>query len=368
LIYISGNDPAHPTDVFAEKNDSDVDAPQDGRGDPNLSGITPPLPLSLVEPQLRAYDTGFYVITSGLEVGITTVKYVHFPSKPYAFSPFSRGIADSRLACQNPSSQIFSTWRQARSYYEVCFNDGSVIIRTALQDQTPTQSPARKKQRLIKYAERRLLPQPPFSPAFSASKAKGSASQPINVSSTESSPASNSIREYTPLYFPESPPVPSKSANSRKRLHAGFQAIPRNADKAASPSGQYPEPTIPGVIPGVRPLGQYPEQAQASLAPPPPDLGHIDPRYVFVESSSDEDAPTDSKDNSTPTVTRPRPRPRQVHSDAPTPPVIIISDSEEDSEEAPVRVGEELWPHPTDHDSINKMKELFGPPGFGFDW
>ena len=174
------------------------------------------------------------------------------------------------------------------------------------------------------------------------------------------------MREYTPLHFPESPPIPSKSANNHKRLHAGFQAIPRNADNAASPSGQYPEPTIPGVSP----LGQYPEQAQASLTPRLPDLGHIDPRYVFVESSSDEDAATDSKDNSTLTVTRPRPRPRprprQVHSDAPTPPVIIISDSEEDLEEAPVRVGEELWPHPMDHDSIDKMKELFGPPGFGF--
>ena len=362
MIYISGNDPAHPTDVFAEQNDSDVNAPQDGRGDPNLSGITPPFPLSLVEPQLRAYDTGFYVITSGLEVGITTVKYVHLPSKPYAFSPFSRGIADSRLACQNPSSQIFSTWRQAMLYYEVCFNDGSVIIRTALQDQTPTQSPARKKRRLIKYSERRLPPQPPFAPAFSASKAKGSASQPINVSSTESSPASNSMREYTPLHFPESPPVPSKSANNHKRLHAGFQAIPCNADNAASPSGQYPEPTIPRVSP----LGQYPEQAQASLTPWLPDLGHIDPHYVFVESSSDKDAATDSKDNSTLTVTCPRPRPRQVHSDTPTPPVIIISDSEEDLEEVPVRVGEELWPHPMDHDSIDKMKELFGPPGFGF--
>lgn len=358
MIYISANDTAHPTDVFAEKNDSDVDAPQDGRGDPNLSGITPPLPLSLVEPQLRAYDTGFYVITSGLEVGITTVKYVHLLSKPYAFSPFSRGIADARLACQNPSSHIFSTWRQATSYYEVCFNDGSVIIRTALQDQNPTQSPARKKQRLIKYSERRVLPQPPFAPAFSASKAKGSASQPINVSSTESTPASNSIREYTPLYFPESPPAPSKSANSRKRLHAGFQAIPRNADKAASRSGQFPEP----IIPGVSPLGQYPAQGQA----PPPDPGHIDPRYVFVDCSSDEDAATDWKENNTPTVTRPHPR--QVHSDAPTTPVIIISDSEEDSEEPPVRVGEGLWPHPTDHDSINKIRELLGPAGLGFGY
>ena len=240
------------------------------------------------------------------------------------------------------------------------------------------QSPARKRQRLIKISERRLPPQPPFAPAFSTPKAKGSASQPINISSTETTPASHSTREYTPLYFPESPTVPSKPGNSRKRphgviphindnaSHARLQAIPRNTDNAASPtsSRQYPEPTIPGVSP----LGQYPEQSRASLTPPQPDpsrsLGHIDPHYVFVESSSDEDAATDSKDNSTLTVTRPR----QVHSDAPTAPVIIISDSEEDLEEVPVRVREELWPHPMDHNSINKMKELFGPPGFGFSF
>ena len=241
------------------------------------------------------------------------------------------------------------------SYYEVCFNNGSVIIRTALQDQTPTQSPAQKKRRLIKYLERRLPPQPPFAPAFSASKAKGSASQPINVSSTESSPASNSMREYTPLHFPESPPVPSKSANNRKCLHARFQAIPCNTDNAASPSGQYPELTIPGVSP----LGQYPEQAQASLTPRLPDLGHIDPRYVFVESSSDEGT---MNDNSTP-IADTRPRPRQVHRGAPTTPVIIISDSEEDPEEEPER--ETFWPHHLDIDSIRKLNELFGVPGFG---
>ena len=34
--------------------------------------------MSLVEPTLHAYDMGYYVITSGVEVGITTVKYVHF--------------------------------------------------------------------------------------------------------------------------------------------------------------------------------------------------------------------------------------------------------------------------------------------------
>ena len=93
------------------------------------------------------------------------------------------------------------------------------------------------------------------------------------------------------------------------------------------------------------------------------EVGHINPHCVSVESSSDESAAPDSKDNSLPTVTRPRLR--QVHSEAPTPPVIIISDSEEESEEESVRLGEGLWPHPKDMDSIRKLNELFGLPGFG---
>ena len=75
------------TDGDSEKNDSDADTPQDGRGDPNLSGITPPLPVSLVEPQLVSYDTGFHVITAGIEVGITTVKFVYIS---LLFSPPNR--------------------------------------------------------------------------------------------------------------------------------------------------------------------------------------------------------------------------------------------------------------------------------------
>jgi hypothetical protein len=221
-------------------------------------------------------------------------------------------------------------------------------------------------------------------------KAQGSASQPINISSTESTPASQSTREYTPLYFPESPTMLSKTANNRKRPHAGLQAIARNTNNGASstsPSAQFPEPRIPGV----RPLGQYPEQAQASLTPPPPDpsrslghidpryvsvesssdegaatdLGRIDPRYVSVESSSDEGAATDANDNSAIAVTRPGRNSSlimEVHSDAPTTyqassPVIIISDSEEEPEI--------LWPHPRlDADAIYQLNRLFGVPGF----
>ena len=160
----------------------------------------------------------------------------------------------------------------------------------------------------------------------------------------------------------------SKPADSRKRPHTGLQAIPHNTNKGASrisASGQYPEPRIPGVSP----LGQYPEEAQASLTPPPQDpsrsLGHVDPHYVFVESSSDEGATTDSNDNSAPAVTRPNLNSSlimEVHSDAPTTyqassPVIIISDSEEEPEM--------LWPHPRlDADAIYELNMLFGIPGF----
>jgi hypothetical protein len=79
------------TDGDGENNNSDVDTPQDGKGDPNLSGISPPLPADLVEPQLQVYASGFHVITSGTEVGITTVKCVYFPLVAvYFFTFFQR--------------------------------------------------------------------------------------------------------------------------------------------------------------------------------------------------------------------------------------------------------------------------------------
>jgi len=214
--------------------------------------------------------------------------------------------------------------------------------------------------------------------------AKGSASQPISISSTEKTPASHS-REYTPLYFPESPVVLSKTTSNRKRLHAGLQAIPHGANNTGSPSGQYPAPPIPGVSP----LRQYPDQSQA-LPPPDPSrsLGRIDPRYVFVESSSDEGSATDLNNSSTPTATRPRPtsslivlndnstpaatRPGpssslivEVHSDAPTyrtgtsSPIIVSSGSEDERE--PLE-----WPDPlVDAHAFYEMNMLFGVSGYG---
>ena len=57
---------------------AESDSPQCGRGDPNLSGISLPLPASLVEPKAQGFETGFHVITGGTEVGISAFKYVPF--------------------------------------------------------------------------------------------------------------------------------------------------------------------------------------------------------------------------------------------------------------------------------------------------
>lgn len=57
---------------------SDSDAAQDGRGNPNLSAISPPLPAGLVKPKLQGFETGFHVITAGTEVGISLFKCVAF--------------------------------------------------------------------------------------------------------------------------------------------------------------------------------------------------------------------------------------------------------------------------------------------------
>ena len=63
----------------ADDADNADDAPQDGLGNPNVSGISPPLPADLVESVLAEHETHFHVVTSGTEVGIFTNKYVYHP-------------------------------------------------------------------------------------------------------------------------------------------------------------------------------------------------------------------------------------------------------------------------------------------------
>lgn len=63
-------------DDNADNADDADDSPQDGLGNPNISGITPPIPANLVELVLAEHETHFHVVTSGTEVGIFTNKYV----------------------------------------------------------------------------------------------------------------------------------------------------------------------------------------------------------------------------------------------------------------------------------------------------
>lgn len=170
----------------------------------------------------------------------------------------------------------------------------------------------------------------------------------------------NSTREYTPLFFPESPPALPKPAKGGKHQHPGVQAIPRNTNHASSPSGEYPELPIPTNHSGIRSPGQYPERD----SPPSRSLGHIDPRCVYVESSSDEDAAADAGGNTAPTITRSVTSSSHIvelHGDAPaayhaSSPITIISDSEEE---------EIAWPpsiiRHTD-DEVYEFAMLFGLP------
>jgi hypothetical protein len=60
----------------SDEHDS-AEAPQDGLGNPNISGITPPLPANLVEPSLGKHENGIHIVTSGTEVGLFTNKYAY---------------------------------------------------------------------------------------------------------------------------------------------------------------------------------------------------------------------------------------------------------------------------------------------------
>lgn len=52
------------------------DTPLDGRGDSNLSTITPPLPMNLVEPMCHGHETGYHVITTSTAVGISAFQCI----------------------------------------------------------------------------------------------------------------------------------------------------------------------------------------------------------------------------------------------------------------------------------------------------
>ena len=81
-VPVDGRDNAI-VDNAANDDDSihlETDDPLDGRGDPNLSGITPPLPMNLVEPMRSGHETGYHVITAGTAVGISVIRCVFHTS------------------------------------------------------------------------------------------------------------------------------------------------------------------------------------------------------------------------------------------------------------------------------------------------
>jgi len=57
---------------------SERETPCDGLGEINLSGLVPPIPWQLIEPELCGHETGFHIITAGTEVGITLFRYAFF--------------------------------------------------------------------------------------------------------------------------------------------------------------------------------------------------------------------------------------------------------------------------------------------------
>ena len=81
-VPVDGRDNAI-VDSAANNNDSihlETDDPLDSHGNPNLSGITPPLPMNLVKPMHRGHETGYHVITAGTAVGISVIQCVFHTS------------------------------------------------------------------------------------------------------------------------------------------------------------------------------------------------------------------------------------------------------------------------------------------------
>ena len=52
----------------------ETDDPLDSHGNPNLSGITPFLPMNLVKPMCCGHETGYHVITAGTAIGISVIQ------------------------------------------------------------------------------------------------------------------------------------------------------------------------------------------------------------------------------------------------------------------------------------------------------
>ena len=183
-------------------------------GSPFGAGLPSAAPSSLGSTFHRAFVVGLCLPLLGYNLRRWALSLWHLlrqrggPSSSFnPFSPIFRGIADSRLVCDNPSSMTFSTWRQARSYYNVCFMDGSVAIRSP-QTQNPVQSPAHKRQKI--------------------------AASPMPIS-----------RQYTPLSFPSSPEAPPLQSGNNL-THRRIVVVEDSSDENPSANDTAPTISLPG--------------------------------------------------------------------------------------------------------------------------
>jgi len=207
--------------------------------------------------------------------------------------------------------ETFLTWAQAHAYYSACFEALSVHIRDPPPMQSPTHSPARKKQKILNAVSPlprpKALAQPHFAPA-------------LNKSALIAGPIVSGTTKLTSDTVSATATVGNSQAKGTantlaKRLHHGFMAT---AQDAVDPNIHYPN-------------------ALVSTSPTPsPQILVCHPCRVIVDDSSD-DSMTDNrlvypKVHALPTPTSSliaefSSNPPTIHNTAS--PIIIISDSEE---------------------------------------
>lgn len=210
------------------------------------------------------------------------------------------GIAESYLHCSNPSMATFSSWDLAKAYYNECFGNDSVRIREFHEEQTPTQSPVRKRQKIRNTPSKltaNALVQPHFAPA-------------VNPTTPLGSPSVNSVNSdgYSPLVFPESP-VPKPARHGVQETTTDFVA-----ELANTINSEYLR-TWAAAMASIRSGSQPPAQA------PTPSPQIVRPHVIVIDSSDEDETAitgtTNDKGNNPPHV-------------------IVIDSSDEDATPAPV--------------------------------
>ena len=316
------------------------DSPQCGRGDPNLSGISPPLPASLVEPKAQGFETGFHVITGGTEVGISVFKYVPF-SIILPHLMVTRGIADSLLDCLNSSMASFPTWTQAHGYYSACFAANSVHIRRPRDEQTPIHSPIRKKAKVrltraeLRARTRAAINQPHFAPAmnrFGSPPLDSECCPPMSANHQD--PVADLARSINSSYHQVRADAIARAKSVEKDPHHGAQATATQSqpqDPVSSPPISRP------IVVVVDSSDDDETQSQPHDPVPSPPISR--PIVVVVDSSDDDEmtaANPEHKNRNAPALpVASSSLIVEVNSDPPTThlaesPTIIVYDSEEE--------------------------------------